>query len=253
MSLFARLFLAGLLALVCVAASAHGRERVRLELIDRETARSLPVYPYGARHYVPGTPGHRYAVRLTNLSGAPVLAVLSVDGVNAVTGEDADPMQSGYVLAPVQVAEIAGWRKSLSEVAQFVFTDLADSYAARTGRPDNVGVVGIAVFDERRAPPEIGALSKAEPRGDGPAAPAAESALRDEDRIRQRLGTGYGQREWAPTRYTAFERASQVPVQVSERHYDDRARLVALGVIPGPRPLAQAPRAFPGGFVADPW
>lgn len=252
MSLFARAFLAGLLALLCAAASAHGRERVRLEVIDRETGHSLPVYPFGARRYVPGTPGHRYAVRLTNLSDARVLAVLSVDGVNAVTGEDADPMQSGYVLAPGQVAEIAGWRKSLSDVAQFVFTDLADSYAARTGRPDNIGVVGIAVFDERRALPEIGALSKAE-RRDRPAAPAAESALRDESGLRQRLGTGHGEREWAPTRYTAFERASAAPVQVSELHYDERARLVALGVIPWARPLAQVPRSFPGGFVADPW
>src|SRR3546814_3906476 len=60
--------------------------------------------------------------------------LLSVDGVNAVTGEDADPSQAGYVLAPWQSTEIDGWRKSLDEVARFRFTDLPDSYAARTGR-----------------------------------------------------------------------------------------------------------------------
>src|SRR3546814_20574948 len=96
-------------------------------------------------------PGHRYAVRLTNTSGERVLVVLSVDGVNAVTGEDADPSQAGYVLAPWQSTEIDGWRKSLDEVARFSFTDLPDSYAARTGRPRTVGVIGIAVFRERRA------------------------------------------------------------------------------------------------------
>src|SRR3546814_1568020 len=89
-------------------------------------------------------------VGLTNTSGERVLVVLSVDGVNAVTGEDADPSQAGYVLAPWQSTEIDGWRKSLDEVARFRFTDLPDSYAARTGRPGNVGVIGIAVFRERR-------------------------------------------------------------------------------------------------------
>jgi hypothetical protein len=68
-------------------------------------------------------------VRLTNTVGERVLVVLSVDGVNAVTGETANPSQAGYVLDPWQSTEIAGWRKSLDDVAQFVFTDLPDSYA----------------------------------------------------------------------------------------------------------------------------
>ena len=45
---------------------------------------------------------------------------------------------------------IEGWRKSLDDVATFYFTRLPDSYAARTGRPDNVGVIGVALFPERR-------------------------------------------------------------------------------------------------------
>src|SRR4029453_5272839 len=36
--------------------------------------------------------------------------------------------------------------------AAFYFTDLGDSYAARTGRPQNVGVVGVAVFQEKPQP-----------------------------------------------------------------------------------------------------
>ena len=44
--------------------------------------------------------------------------------------------------------EIDGWRKSMDEVAAFYFTALPDSYAARTGRPDNVGVIGVALFRE---------------------------------------------------------------------------------------------------------
>lgn len=63
-----------------------------------------------------------------------ILAVVSVDGVNVITGQSADPAQSGYVLSPHARLDIQGWRRSLSQTAAFYFTSLADSYAARTGR-----------------------------------------------------------------------------------------------------------------------
>lgn len=70
----------------------------------------------------------------------------------------------------------------------------------------------------------------------------------------QRLGTGHGQREWAPVGQTEFVRASRNPQQVSQLRYDDADHLVAIGVLPRPyRPgLRNGPRAFPNGFVADP-
>ena len=61
-----------------------------------------------------------------------LLTVVSVDGVNAISGETANASQSGYVLAPGQTTEIAGWRKNMDEVAAFYFTRIGDSYAART-------------------------------------------------------------------------------------------------------------------------
>jgi hypothetical protein len=71
---------------------------------------------------------------------------------------------------------------------------------------------------------------------------------------RQRLGTGHGQREYARVEYADFVRASRSPSQVTELRYDDRDTLVAMGVLPRPRPYwsPQPPRAFPDGFVADP-
>ena len=122
---------------------------VALRVIDRDAdGIDLPQYAQRGERWIAAEPGHRYALRLTNRSDRSVLVVLSVDGVNAVSGETASSDQRGYVLDPWQSAEIAGWRKSQREIAQFVFADLADSYAARTGRPDNVGVIGMAVFDE---------------------------------------------------------------------------------------------------------
>ena len=253
---------------------AFGRSLVDIDVVDRDTGQWLPETPHRGDVWVAGAPGHRYAVRLTNTSGERVLVVLSVDGVNAVTGETAHPSQAGYVLAPWQSTEIAGWRKSMEDVAQFVFTDLPHSYAARTGRPDNVGVIGVAVFREARpvrydypAGPPIArgsgardeASSGARERNAAKAtAPAAAESSADSvygGVAQQRIGTGHGQREWAPVGRTGFTRASSRPAQVAELRYDDAANLVAMGVLPRPYyeryPYPQ-PRAFPDGFVADP-
>ena len=107
----------------------------RLEIVSRATGQKLQTWRHGGRLYVAGTPGERYSVRLVNHSGGRVLTVLSVDGVNAVTGETAAARQAGYVLSPRQSAEIRGWRKSLEDVAAFYFTALPDSYAARPIAP----------------------------------------------------------------------------------------------------------------------
>ena len=242
------------------------RALVDVDIIDRDSGQWLPEYGHRGRLYVPGEPGHRYAVRLSNQTGERVLVVLSVDGVNAVTGETASPSQAGYVLAPWESAEIAGWRKSLEDVAQFYFTDLPDSYAARTGRPDNVGVIGIAVFGERQraipypmpGPPVADAERAERKAANAPSAARESSAAADSAYggvAQQRIGTGHGAREWAPVGRTDFVRASSRPAQVTQLRYDDEDALAALGVLPRPAWRDwrdDGPRAFPDGFVADP-
>ena len=263
------LITAALCAAHAACSPAHARPLVDIAVIDRDRGDWLPEMRHRGQDWIAGEPGHRYSVRLTNTSSERVLVVLSVDGVNAVTGETAHPSQAGYVLAPWQSTEINGWRKSLDDVAQFVFTDLPDSYAARTGRPDNVGVIGIAVFEEARPiryyePAPIydsrrGSAAGARERDASksaaapPSASASESIARDE--AAQSLGTGHGAREWAPVSRTEFVRASRSPSQVLQLRYDDYDTLVARGVLPRypryPHPLDE-PHAFPNGFVADP-
>ena len=250
-------------AMLAACLPAFARPVVEVDVIDRDNGQWLPEYRHRGDTWIAGAPGHRYAVRLTNSSSERVLVVLSVDGVNAVTGEDAHPSQAGYVLAPWQSTEITGWRKSLDDIAQFVFTDLPDSYAARTGRPDNVGVIGVAVFREARpiayespAPPPIARESRVAKAAAPAAAQAdahAESAAAD-GVARQRIGTGHGQREWSPVGRTEFVRASRHPSQVSELRYDAYERLAALGIVPRDYRYYgyDTPRAFPDGFVADP-
>ena len=253
-----------------------------LEVVDRDSGLVLPRYPHGGRHYIAGHPGARYALRVRNQSSGRLLVVLSVDGVNVVSGETADWNQTGYVLEPGRSYDITGWRKSGTQIAAFEFAPLQESYAALTGRPGHVGVIGMAVFRERvplppppvAAPPvsRQGALRDEARAAAGAAAPAsprdpAQESARDAAESRSqrldesasagaKLGTGHGQREWSVSRRTRFERATTAPEQLSELAYDSRERLVAAGVIPAPDAItAWRPRPFPSnapGYVPDP-
>lgn len=246
---------------------------VRLDVIDRDQGGALPQYRHRREAWVAGEDGQPYTLRVTNLSGARVLVVLSVDGVNVVTGESADPAQSGYVLAPYASAEIDGWRKSMHEVAAFRFSAAGDSYAARTGRPFDLGVIGAAVFREAvvrepwpTPPPIAEPLAERDRLEDAPraqrraaqAAPAAAEALSDAyagaPAPASPLGTAHGERRWSPTSRTAFERANRHADEIIALRYDRFDALVARGVIRAERQpwLAREPRAFPGGFVPDP-
>jgi hypothetical protein len=259
---------AAILAAAPVAASAL----VEVAVISRATGQRVPVYSQEGRLYVPGTPGEHYAVYVANRTGQRVMTVVSVDGINVVSGETASPDQNGYVLAPGQSFEINGWRKSMNEVAAFYFTHLPDSYAARTGRPHHVGVIGVAAFREwqrpRPVPQPIAPLSRREasaaesgtnPQADAAGAPAAsapEALGSQEARARlereAKIGTGHGARERSEVVHTSFRRASVHPAQTVTIYYDTHANLVARGIIPGPTPVG-VPNPFPGGrFVPDP-
>jgi hypothetical protein len=269
-----RTLLASLAALVLSAATgsapAVAGHYVDVNVIDRDTGQTATVYAHDGQYWIAGTPGHRYAVRLINRSGERVLAVLSVDGVNAVSGETASAQQTGYVLAPWQQTEVAGWRKSLSDIAAFEFTALSNSYAARTGRPDNVGVIGVAVFRERQPQyrPYDDAISSREAPASRPRAQAEkrasagigsrDSAARAPAPVasmpQESLGTGHGEREWSHARQVAFQRDSRHPVEVTALRYDSHPNLVAMGVIARPyHRHHEAPEPFPIGFVPDPY
>ncbi len=123
-----------------------------VEIYDRAAGRALPIYESGGHWFVAGRPGNEYRVTIRNRESGDLLAVVSVDGVNVVTGETAAAAQGGYVIERGRQLSIAGWRKSLEKIAAFYFTNLGDSYAARTGRPDNVGVIGVALFRRKSEP-----------------------------------------------------------------------------------------------------
>lgn len=137
--------------LTLASAPAHAIGRLAdITIVDRDTGATLPVHYAKGEYWVAGRPGARYAVTVHNRSGERLLAVPSVDGVNVLSGETAAWDQRGYVFSPYERYQITGWRKSSSEVAAFEFSSIANSYAGRTGRPANVGVIGVALFREQQ-------------------------------------------------------------------------------------------------------
>lgn len=217
-------------------ALAHGG-LADLSVYDRTERKQLQVYWHEGRAYMVGKPGNEYRITVRNRLREDLLAVVSVDGVNVITGQSADPQQSGYVLSPRGRLDIQGWRRNLSQTAAFYFTSLPDSYAARTGRPDHVGVIGVALFRKRQAPPP---------------APIGEAGPLSRDRAAEaRIGTGHGRQETSHAYYVQFERATSTPAETIALYYDSRANLVARGVIRDTVPVAPYPQPFPG-FVPDP-
>jgi hypothetical protein len=251
--------LSALLALPSAQARHGGR--VLLSLEDLHDSRSLPSVWHDGERFVVGEHGQRYAIRLANTTPRRLLVVLSVDGINAVTGETAAPEQRGYVLGPYQHTVVRGWRKNLSEVAEFAFAALPYSYAAQTGRPDNVGVIGVAVFEEQvyraqPAPlPQIGGARRESRAQAAPAAPAGESkGLADSSAAAESLGTAHGARRYDRAHQVSFRRASTHPAEHSRLYYDSAENLIAAGILPPHPHPRHARRAdpFPLGFVPDP-
>jgi hypothetical protein len=275
-----------LAALFSAALPAHAvGQLAAIQVVDRDSGEILSVHRHQGELWVAGRPGARYAVSVRNATPGRLLGVVSVDGVNVISGETAAWQQTGYVLSPWQQHAITGWRKSDSEVAAFHFTASSASYAERTGRPAHVGVIGVAVFREKPLPPPPPAVmpwpqqrdlgGAAESRSSAPAgAPDMAKAEGDNEAPRERaeslasrrmapaspmpaprLGTGHGEREASHIRHTTFERRSDRPDELLRIRYDSRENLIAMGIIPT-QAVPPRPNPFPGavapGYAPDP-
>jgi hypothetical protein len=252
-----------ILAAAVIAATSLGAQAVGnladVSIYDRATGRTLPVQWHDGKYYVVGKPGNEYEIHVRSARGEDLLAVMSVDGVNVLTGQTASTGQGGYVLSAWNRMSIKGWRKSMDEIAAFYFTSLGDSYANRTGRPDNVGVIGVALYQRKRVepPPPIAYESRPYERNESGgkllekrSADAAGAAAR-EMAPSAPLGTGHGRREESRTTATTFERASDTPAETIAIYYDSYRNLVAKGVFQAQAP--REPNPFPTSFAPDPW
>lgn len=222
--------------------------------------------PDGAnRFYLEARAGSSYAVTLANRTGERLGVLLSVDGLNAISGErDAAPGRM-YVLGPWEQMTVRGWRTSLSDVRRFTFVDERASYAARSGKANGrMGWIEAAVYREQRRQvarpwPWLGdgaRSDESDPAGEGratPMAPPASGAPEASDGATAKLeaapaerarpyrdrgsfpGTGWGPRAEDPAVVVSFEPESAPADRVTLR-YEYRSTLLALGILPRPWP-----------------
>lgn len=142
-----------------------GDGALSVALVD-EAGRTLPGFTAGGRTLIMGEDGQRYRIVVHNASAARFEVVASVDGLDVIDGQPADPNRRGYLVDPHGVLTIDGFRTSDDAVAAFRFGKVAESYAARTSGDRNVGVIGMAIFAERGAvwtPAELGRRDSADP------------------------------------------------------------------------------------------
>jgi len=248
------LLTAGLIAVSCGGAQGGNGSSER-QTLRGETAEvwvtsdgePLPIFYVDGLHYLLGRRGQPYEIWLTNRTDARLEAVVSVDGRDVVSGREADYTQDrGYILYPGEELRIEGFRTSLDSVAAFEFSEVSDSYAARMGDASNVGVIGVALFeeDERGQPAPIAGGERyeqdderypppaASPSSQAKAAPgaggAADMAMEEES---QGLGTKYGDQVGSQAEIVPFKRKDpERPIELIGLYYDDRRGLEAKGV-----------------------
>ena len=122
--------------------------------IMRENGETLPTFAQKDRFYVQGNANERYVIRITNPTDRRIEAVVSVDGLDVIDGENGDLRKRGYVVPPYGETRIEGFRTSQADVATFRFSSVSGSYAGQKGKARNVGVIAVALFEEQAAAPE---------------------------------------------------------------------------------------------------
>jgi hypothetical protein len=220
--------------------------------IDGQPTSLYPAPDGSGRFYLEARQGCRYAVLLANRTGERVGVVLTVDGLNAISGARDTGRGRMYVLDPWQRTTVQGWRTSLQDVRRFTFVDEQASYAARSGKAnEKMGWIEVAVYRERRPflnavvpppPPRPEPYEAGRDSADKTEAPA-QGAQRDAPEpmatplpgaaaeARSYPGTGWGPRADDPVVLVTFDAQSEPSQRVTLR-YEYRPALVALGVLP---------------------
>jgi hypothetical protein len=204
------------------AGASYYDEDVEIDVIS-DNRGELHQYPTRSgnkkrRAYIAVRDGERYSIRVRNRTGKRIGVVVAVDGRNIITGKKSHLKrgEAKYVLGPWESAEYEGWRTSRNRVNRFYFTDVDDSYADAWGDHSAMGVIAVAVYQEKKRKHRDYSVQKQRKRT-GEAAP--DSA-----------GTGFGESEWSPSHKVRFK-ARKKPLFKKFIKYEWRRTLCRKGII----------------------
>ncbi|MCK5917972.1 MAG: hypothetical protein KAG34_06085 [Cocleimonas sp.] len=178
------------------------------------------------RAYVQAKRGKRYSLRLRNMSNRRVGVIIAVDGRNILTGKKSwlGKHEKMYILNPYETATYKGWRTAKNRVNRFFFTSTANSYATAWQDKSAMGVIALAVYDEKPRVMYRENQSNSFNSKRARPAPSAQAAQADE------AGTGFGREEYSPTVKVAFKARHQATVKHFYK-YEWRSTLCKRGVI----------------------
>lgn len=120
-----------------------------------------PIREFGCegRTIVEGRKGVPFTIKIRNNHAVKVHASVLVDGVGVVSGNEKD--LRGYILEPYSSYEVKGWRRSLNDVAQFVFETKDGSYSKIVkGSDAQCGVISVIAHAEKVRPPAPQVIEK---------------------------------------------------------------------------------------------
>ncbi|MGH9941366.1 MAG: hypothetical protein ACRD9R_03285 [Pyrinomonadaceae bacterium] len=226
------------------------REGFEVEILVNGVAQEK--YPARGRLYVEALKGAEYALRIRNPLPVRVAVALSVDGLNTIDARRTTAREaSKWVVPPYSSITVGGWQMSGSRARRFYFTTEPGSYAAKLGRPADVGVISAVFFREQPSSTQIVPSPRQDPAGraesrarDGVAPAesagaanksAAESSRRERAVVPEDdyAATGIG-RSVHNDVYRVSMNLAPSPVVAFNIRYEYRPELVRLGILPRP-------------------
>lgn len=240
-------------------------------------------YSHDGKIFIEGREGTKFSLRFHNDSWWRKLFVPAIDGLSIIDGKPASYKSSGYIVNGHSTITIDGWRENTEEVAEFYFSSPERAYAHRINKDGNLGVIGVAVFDERieaysyhyyygendmsnyyqtqyylNEQPSVttlnltcgGQLEAAATTPDTLSMPR-ECCSVSNSAVSQSIGTGWGDTKKSKITTVEFK-AKDAPESIFEIFYNTREQLELMGVDFKKTPLYVAPQAFPGQYCKPP-
>jgi len=220
--------------------------------------RRVTEYAARGRRYVEALENAEYELRIHNPTGTRVAVALAVDGLNTIDARHTSAWDAHkWVIEPYGTIQVRGWQMSSQNARRFYFTTERDSYGAKLGQTENLGLISAVFFRERRpvtiitprpyekddrirrdgSAPEAGTSDQSSNRVENsPAAKSRAGSYPPPDE--ESAATGIGRSVRNDVQWIKMDLDSRPAGEVSIR-YEYRASLVRLGIIPReyyPRP-----------------
>ena len=239
------LFLAMVSPLQACAHEARSNRNIQVEIIA-DDGTVYPVYDLTQNHvavenvnraYLQAIDGKNYKIRVRNLKQRRIGLVVAVDGRNIISGQKShlNSTERMYILEPYGQAVFDGWRTDHNQVYRFFFTAAENSYAEAFGDKSAMGVIALAVFNEK--PKKIvrkelrsrlnNTIADAKKSS---AMEAEDSVVSSESRSAPQAGTGFGEQTYSPVKLVQFQ-AKSSPVEKYFYKYEWREALCMKRIV----------------------